>query len=181
MANHRDNATKDLKQIAFIDCDGVLTDGSMYYSTDGDILRRFNTKDSAGILLLQSMGLTPFVISAEKSEITHRRLEKLGIEGATGVKDKLTYARGKALEKNADLKNCIHIGDDIGDLELMKEVGISYCPSDAASYIKDVSSHILKERGGEGVIRAAALHLAESRGIAIQELVRKASLSIRSK
>lgn len=159
------------KALAFIDCDGVLTDGSMYYTISGDSMRRFNTKDSAGILLLKRMGFTPFLISAEETEITHKRMSKLGIQGETGILDKLAFAKSKAKENDIELAHCIHIGDDLGDIELLKEVGTSYCPSDAAPYVQEIVSHILPVRGGEGVVRSAALHLAESKSFSIDQLI----------
>ena len=161
----------NIHSIVFVDSDGVLTDGSMFYDKDGDYLRKFNTKDSAGFIILKAAGFYPYIISAENSDITRRRLSKLDLDGSVGDNDKLKIAKQVASKFSLDLSNCVHIGDDIGDITLMKSVGIALCPSDAASYVCSFCDNVLETCGGSGVMREAASYLLARKGIDIQDVV----------
>ena len=161
----------NIHSIVFVDSDGVLTDGSMFYDKAGDCLRKFNTKDSAGFLILKAAGFYPYLISAENSDITRKRMSKLELDGSVGDVDKLKIAKQVASDLSLDLSNCVHIGDDIGDIALLKSVGIALCPSDAAAYVRKFCDCILETRGGSGVMREAASYLLARKGIDIQDVV----------
>jgi len=144
-------------KIFLTDLDGVLTDGGMYYSEDGTELRKFNTRDGMGFQLLKNEGIKTGIISSEDSIISKHRAKKLNVDylsiGEFGI-GKLEYVKEISAKSNIELSEIAYIGDDINCIELLKAVGISACPADANSKVKQIDNiFILKKRGGEGVVR----------------------------
>ncbi|MBB4823637.1 N-acylneuraminate cytidylyltransferase [Sporosarcina luteola] len=139
------------------DCDGVLTDAGMYYSKEGDALKKFNTKDGMGFALLKEHGVILAIITGENSEIVSKRAEKLGIEDVfLGCKDKVN-AMNELLEKyNLTYEDVGYIGDDINDKNLLKKVGVSFAVNDAVEEIKKTVDFITEKNGGMGAIREIA-------------------------
>ena len=136
------------------DCDGCLTDGGMYYSENGDELKKFNTCDGMGFSILQQKGIITGIITSEDVNLNRRRAEKLKLDIVeTGVKDKEKVIRSLSEKFNIPLCNICYIGDDINDLKAVKIVGFGCCPSNAMPEIKNVSKYITYTKGGEGVIR----------------------------
>ena len=136
------------------DIDGVWTDGGMYYDTKDIEFKKFNTKDSVGVLFLRLLKIPVAIITSENSPIVDRRAKKLEIEySLKGIKDKLSTANQLCQELNISIKNTAFIGDEINDLELLKNVGLSACPADAPNYIKNSVDWILENKGGDGVFR----------------------------
>jgi 3-deoxy-D-glycero-D-galacto-nononate 9-phosphatase len=148
--------TKNLKNIKifFTDIDGVWTDGSMYYHENGNESKRFNTYDSAGVLLLSILNIPLVIISSEQSKIVENRAKKLGIENVfLGVRNKLELANRIVENFNFKLSESAYIGDDLNDLSLLKSVGLSACPKNSIDLVKDNVNWILSKSGGEGVFR----------------------------
>lgn len=136
------------------DCDGCLTDGGMYYSEKGDELKKFNTRDGMGFEILRERGILTGIITSENVELNRRRAEKLKLDILElGCKNKLETIKRICEEKGILLENVCYIGDDINDLDAIKEVGFGCCPADAAREVRMVSDYITIARGGEGVIR----------------------------
>ena len=137
-----------------MDVDGVLTDGGMYYSKEGEVLKKFNTRDGMGIELLRKNGIIPAIITKEKSEIVLKRAEKLKIEEVyIGVEDKLEVVKRLIKKYNLSFEEIAYIGDDINDIPLLKKVGLSCCPFDAVDEIKKIVNYVCKTKGGEGAVR----------------------------
>jgi len=154
---------KKIKLFA-MDVDGVLTDGGMYYSIEGEVLKKFNTKDGMGIELLRKNNIIPVIISKEDSKIVLRRAEKLKIkEVYIGIKDKLNIIEKLKEKYNLKYENIAYIGDDINDLLVLKKVGLSFAPNDALPEIKQIVDHITFKKGGKGAVREA-IELILSRG-----------------
>lgn len=136
------------------DCDGCLTDGGMYYSEFGDELKKFNTRDGMGFSLLRDKNIIIGIITSEDVKLNTRRAEKLKLnELISGCKDKLAAVLSLCKKYHCTLENVVYIGDDINDIELLKRVGFSCCPSDAMPQVKQVVNYISKYSGGQGVIR----------------------------
>lgn len=136
------------------DCDGCLTDGGMYYSENGDELKKFNTRDGMGFALLRQKGIITGIITSEDVELNRRRAAKLKLDILeSGCKDKLTVIKSICNERGLGLNNVCYIGDDINDIEVIKAVGFGCCPSDAIQEVKDVAKYITNASGGTGVIR----------------------------
>ena len=108
-------------QLLCLDVDGVLTDGAMYYGADGEVLKRFDTRDASGLANIRGIGIEVAWITAEKSLITQARAHKLGIELLIeGRHDKLEAARELAGELDRSLLDMAYMGDDWFDVPLLK-------------------------------------------------------------
>lgn len=136
------------------DCDGVMTDGGMYYSENGDELKKFNTRDGMGVQLLRERGILFGIITGEESELVKRRAKKLkACECYTGVKDKLAVYEEIKKKYNLCDSEIAYIGDDVNDISVLKRAGISCCPADAMEEVKKEVQYILPCNGGSGVFR----------------------------
>jgi 3-deoxy-D-manno-octulosonate 8-phosphate phosphatase (KDO 8-P phosphatase) len=146
--------TDSLPSLIITDIDGVWTDGGMYYDQMGNEWKKFNTSDSAGVIFAEKLGIEIAVITGEDTKIVARRCAKLQIENVyQGVKDKLTVAKQLCEKLNITLSEVAYIGDDIGDLLLLKKVGISGTPSSAQPYIKSEVDFVTQKAGGQGAFR----------------------------
>ena len=144
---------KDIK-LVLTDIDGVWTDGGMYYDQTGNEFKKFNTYDSAGILWCRLAGLKTGILTGENTDMVQRRADKLKVDYLfQGTKNKLEIARQLCLENKIDLHQIAYLGDDLNDMELLKEVGISACPSSAPKYVQAICQIVLEKRGGEGAFR----------------------------
>lgn len=145
-----------LKEIKLVltDIDGVWTDGGMYYDQTGNEWKKFNTSDSAGILFCRSLGIPVGIITGENTEIVKRRAEKLKIDYLyQGISDKLSVAKELCNKLNISLTQVAYIGDDIGDMELLKHVGFSCAPNNSPDYVKELVNYVTKKNGGDGAFR----------------------------
>jgi len=141
-------------KLVLSDVDGVLTDGGMYYSKDGEFLKKFNTRDGIGIELLLEIGIKTILITREKSEITISRGRKLKVEKTlSGILDKKKELEKICAEYNVSPQEIAYIGDDVNDLEIMKLVGFSCTPNDGINKVKENADYICKLNGGKGVFR----------------------------
>jgi len=139
------------------DVDGVLTDGGMCYSENGDEWKRFNVHDGMGIKLLQRAGLITALITQEQTKIVLRRGEKLAIpEVHQGVLDKLAILRDLAAKYGLTLQEVAYIGDDVNDLAALQAVGFSAAPADGLPPVRQAVHYVCKQKGGEGAVREVA-------------------------
>ena len=141
-------------KLILTDIDGVWTDGGMYYDQTGNEWKKFHTYDSAGVLFAHQNEIPVGIITGEDTEIVARRAAKLKINYLfQGVKNKLEVAENLCKELNISLDEVAYIGDDLGDIELLKNVGISATPNSAPEYVKKYSQMVMTKNGGEGVFR----------------------------
>ena len=138
-----------------MDVDGTLTDGKIYMSNNGEMMKAFSVKDGCGIHdLLIPLGIVPVIITGRQSKIVENRCKEIDIEKIfQGIKNKL-----EVLESlTNDLSKVAYIGDDINDLSCMtlikKSGGIIGCPADAADEVKKIADYISLKKGGEGAVR----------------------------
>lgn len=144
------------------DCDGCLTDGGMYYSEQGDELKKFNTHDGMGFALMKQKGIITGIVTSENVDLNRRRAEKLKLDILeVGCKDKATAVKRICEERNIDLSNVCYVGDDINDLEVIKMVGFGCCPADALPEVKEVAKYVSRAKGGNGVIREICNYVFE--------------------
>lgn len=136
------------------DVDGVLTDGTITITTDGDLLRSMSIKDGYALKTAIEQGYHVCIISGGSNEGVKKRLRALGITNIhLGVQHKT-----EVLDEYFDVygikpENTLYMGDDIPDLYAMKEVGLPTCPQDAAAEIKAISKYISHRKGGKGCVR----------------------------
>jgi N-acylneuraminate cytidylyltransferase len=139
------------------DVDGVMTDAGMYYSEQGDELKKFNTRDGMGFELLRNAGIKTAIITTEKTRIVEERAKKLNIDYVNqGLKNKgkLMAIQEICQIEKIELSNVAYIGDDINCIEALNHVGLAACPADAQTRIKEIPGIIiLQKKGGEGVVR----------------------------
>lgn len=121
----------------------------MYYSENGDELKKFNTRDGMGFALLKKQGILTGIITSENVELNRRRAGKLNLDFLEqGCIDKITAVTRICEECGIDLRNVAYVGDDMNDLDLIKSVGFGCCPSDAVEQIKDVAKYVTNKRWG---------------------------------
>lgn len=143
-----------LPKLILTDIDGVWTDGGMYYDQTGNEWKKFHTYDSAGVLFAHRLGIPVGILTSENTEIVKRRAIKLNIDYLfQGVKDKLSKALEICNLMNITIDDVAYIGDDLGDLELLKAVRWAGVPQNAPSYVRCLSRVPLSKGGGEGVFR----------------------------
>ena len=140
------------------DVDGTLTDGGMYYSENGDELKKFNTRDGMGFQLLREAGIKTGIITSEETQIVARRAAKLKVDYLIqGKRDggKLAAAQELCNKLGITLQEVAYIGDDINCLELLSNVGFAACPINASEKVKMIPSiKIIDCKGGDGCVRA---------------------------
>lgn len=143
-----------LPKLILTDIDGVWTDGGMYYDQTDNEWKRFNTSDSAGVLFAHRLNIPIGIITGEDTQIVARRAKKLRIDYLyQNVHDKLGVAKSLCEELGITLEDIAYIGDDIGDISLLQEVGIAGVPANAPDYIRALGNVQLTKNGGEGVFR----------------------------
>ena len=149
-----DELGKKIK-LLLMDCDGVLTDGRLYFSARGEELKIFHVRDGQGLVLWHRAGFQSGIISGrDAGEIIRKRSNELGIR----------YVYVKSPDKIADFEKIIaeagitpdevaFVGDDVGDLGLMKRVGFAVAVADAVTEVREVADYVTKTKGGYGAIR----------------------------
>ena len=141
-------------RVAFFDVDGVLTDGGLYMSEQGETLKRFNTLDGHGLKLLQKAGITPAVITGRDSPALRCRLTALGITHAHyGTEDKRPAAEATLKALGLDWLQAAAMGDDWPDLPVMRRAAFSCAPPQAHVEVKAAAHHITVAQGGRGAAR----------------------------
>ncbi|HNY44541.1 MAG: HAD-IIIA family hydrolase [Bacteroidales bacterium] len=137
------------------DVDGVLTDAGMYYSENGDELKKFCTHDGMGIKLLKEKGVKVGIITTEDRQLNRNRANKLKLDyHFHGETNKLETIKNLCKELNISLSEVAYIGDDVNDFELLSAVGLAACPANSVEKIKNIPNIIhLTKKGGEGAVR----------------------------
>jgi len=139
-----------------LDVDGVFTDGSVFYSKDGELSKQFDMRDGMGLEILRETGVEVMVMTSEQSEIVAQRMKKLKIKDVfLGVKDKYAYLNKIVIEKSLSLNNIAYVGDDVNDLANICSVGWSLIPKNATLIVKQYADVILPYNSGNGAIRSA--------------------------
>ena len=142
-------------KIVLSDVDGVLTDAGMYYSENGDELKKFCTYDGMGFQLLRKAGIKVGILTSEDRMLNRKRSEKLSLDfDFHGAKDKLQIVKDLCVREGVSMNQIAYVGDDINCFELLSNVGVSACPQNAVDKIKLIPEIIiLNKRGGQGVFR----------------------------
>lgn len=157
-------------RLVLFDVDGVLTDGSLVFSKDGEVLKKFNVRDGLAVALLRAHGIRVGVLSGKSSGPLDYRVTQLGLDVAiSGRLDKLEALRGIVESESVEYSAVAYVGDDVPDLPLAGRVGIFYAPSDAHLLVRKRADHVLTMRGGYGAGREAAEHLLMSSGMTLEE------------
>lgn len=137
-----------------LDVDGVLTDGAIMITTEGEMYRTMNTKDGFALKTALESGFKVCVISGGTNEGVRSRLEGLGLTDVfLGAHNKVEVMNEYMNAHNIKRENVLFMGDDIPDYYVMQEVGLPCCPQDAVPEIKAISKYVSHKKGGKGCVR----------------------------
>jgi 3-deoxy-D-manno-octulosonate 8-phosphate phosphatase (KDO 8-P phosphatase) len=151
-------------RLLILDVDGVLTDGRLYYGARGEALKVFHVRDGLGLKLLADAGVTVAVISGRRSSMTGARCRELGVKHlAQGVTDKLAAFRRLRRRLRLASGSCACVGDDVSDIPLMREVGLSFAVADAHPQACGAAQVVTRLSGGAGAVREVCDFLLEAR------------------
>ena len=167
-----ENKASEIK-LLLTDVDGVLTDAGMYYSENGDEIKKFNTHDGMGLQLIQQKGIKTGIITSEDTKMVERRFKKLKLDYLYQGKregGKLASALEICKKEGITLANVAYVGDDVNCLELLSNVGLAACPANALEAIKQIPGIIqLNKKGGEGCVREfTEMILKQTNGVSEQ-------------
>ena len=150
---------KKLKKIRLLisDVDGVLTDGGMYYSEKGEILKKFNAKDGMGVEILLRSKVKTILLTRENSNIVKKRGSKIKAAATyIGTFNKESQLQKICKKFQVSLAEIAYIGDDLNDLEIMRLVGFAAVPSDGIKDLRKIADYVCKNNGGNGAFREIA-------------------------
>jgi 3-deoxy-D-manno-octulosonate 8-phosphate phosphatase (KDO 8-P phosphatase) len=159
---------KKAKKIKAIltDVDGVLTDGGIYFSSNGEEIKKFNVKDGQIVSFLQQENIFVGIITGRKSSIVETRVEELNLDYfQQGIANKFNSFKLFQIKFNLKNSEIAYIGDDINDIPIFKKCGLSATPKDSRKYIKKHVDYVTKSNGGKGAFRDFADFILESKGL----------------
>ena len=138
-----------------MDCDGVLTDGRLYFSERGEEMKVFDVRDGQGIVSWHKAGFKSGIISGRGAkEIIQCRADELGMGIVrTSSRDKVADVEEIIRQLGISFENVAFIGDDIGDLDAMKRVGFAVAVGDAVDEVKSIAAYVTRAHGGRGAVR----------------------------
>ena len=141
-------------KLLVLDVDGIMTDGGLYYTESGEIVKKFNVKDGLGIKRLINAGVEVAIISANSSEATLHRANRLNVQHVfINAKDKLAILKGLCEQLNISLSEVASMGDDLSDLPVMKAVGFPMTVADAMPENINSAQYVTAKNGGQGAVR----------------------------
>ena len=146
------------------DFDGVMTDNKVYVDQNGKEMVQVNRADGLAVSEIKKFGIKQVIISTEKNPVVSARANKLNIPCLQGISIKKDALMEYCRKDNIDLKDVAYIGNDINDKDVMGVAGVTVCPVDAHESIKTISDHVLKTKGGNGVIRELLDLIIEQKG-----------------
>jgi 3-deoxy-D-manno-octulosonate 8-phosphate phosphatase (KDO 8-P phosphatase) len=157
-------------RLVLFDVDGVLTDGSLLFDSNGEALKKFNVRDGLAIALLRAHGIRSGVLSGKASGPLDHRIRQLGFDVAvTGSLAKSDAFEAIGREEGLENSAIAYVGDDVVDLPLAGRAGRFYAPSDAHPLVLRRADHILVARGGHGAGREVAEHVLASGGLSLEQ------------
>lgn len=141
-------------RVFFLDVDGVLTDGGLLFTAEGETSKRFNTLDGHGLKLLQKAGITPAVVTGRDSAALRARLSALGVQHARfGTEDKQPAAEEILQELGATWDQAAAMGDDWPDLPMMQRARFACAPPNAHAEVSGRAHYVTRAAGGHGAVR----------------------------
>ena len=147
---------KALKSVKLLCCDidGVMTDGGMYYGTEGQIMVKFNVLDGMGIKLIQNIGIKTCFVTMSNTKIIQSRADVLGIDYCfMGISDKKEKIEELIAELSISFNETAHIADDVNDLSLLSAVGCAVTVPNGVDEVKAAAKFVTSKAGGEGAVR----------------------------
>ncbi len=150
----------------FFDVDGVLTDGKIIYDDTGRESKQFNVKDGYIISHLKKAGILVGIITGRESKVVSNRAAELKLDFChQGIMDKHAVFEKLVQFHKLKKKQVAYIGDDINDLGVLRDCGLSACPADALDYVKTHVNVVTLAKGGQGVAREISDLVLASQGV----------------
>ena len=144
-------------KVLLTDVDGVLTDGGMYYSSKGDVMKKFHARDGMGVTLLRKKGIPTIIVTKEKTDMVRKWANKMKVvELFDGIQNKEKIVDVICKKYKVSVDQIGYIGDDVNDIELLKKVGFSATPKNGITKVQKIVDYICKKNGGEGAFREIA-------------------------
>lgn len=145
------------------DVDGVMTDGSLYFTPNGDEIKVFSSLDGHGLKMLQSAGIEVAIISGRRSRALELRAANLGISDLhMGVEDKLGCLHDLLARRQLSAAEAGYMGDDVVDLPILRACGFSAAPADAHDFVKQHVGYVARKAGGRGAVREVCDYLLDA-------------------
>lgn len=160
-----ENKCKKIK-VVLTDVDGVLTDGGMYYTKDGDIMKKFHTRDGMGVTLLRKNKIPTVIVTKESTMMVKAWAKNMKVSNLyDGIEEKEKIIEKICSEYKVKNEEVAYIGDDVNDMKLLAKVGVSFTPSDSIENVKNICDYICKTKSGQGVFREVADLILNSQNI----------------
>jgi 3-deoxy-D-manno-octulosonate 8-phosphate phosphatase (KDO 8-P phosphatase) len=152
-------------KLLLMDCDGVMTDGRLWLTTDGDEQKAFHARDGQGISLLHQAGLQTGIITGRRSAAVQRRAKDLKMSYVRQyAKDKVKALEEILAEADVTADECGFIGDDVSDIPVMNRVGFPVAVADAVEDTKQAAHYITALKGGQGAVREVCDLILKAQG-----------------
>lgn len=141
-------------RLLILDIDGVMTDGKLYFSAEGDCMKAFNSQDGLGLKMLMANDIQVAIISGRNSEIVTARADELGIsavyQGHTQKSIAFEHCRKKL---DIPSNQIAYMGDDVNDIPVLRAVALKLAPPNARPEVKKIAHYVTKASGGDGAVR----------------------------
>ena len=149
-----------------LDVDGVLSDGSLVYTSSGEELKSFSVKDGLGLTAARKSGIKLAIITARISPMVERRAKELHFDALLmGHANKTEALRTLCAEHQIDLETIAYMGDDLNDLGALQIVGLPMAPNNAVLEVKSLAKFISNANGGHGAVREAVEYILKNQGL----------------
>jgi 3-deoxy-D-manno-octulosonate 8-phosphate phosphatase (KDO 8-P phosphatase) len=153
MESHYKEKLKNIKVFIF-DVDGVLTNGDLFIFPNGKLVRKMNAKDGYALKLAMKKGYEIAIITGGREKEIEERLSKLGIKHIfLNSHNKISVMKDFLKNQKFKKEDVMYMGDDIPDMEVLQYVGLSCCPNDAVTDVKNICKYISYQKGGDGCVR----------------------------
>ena len=160
------NNSQNIK-LLILDVDGVLSDGKIFISNDGNEYKNFDVKDGLGLVLVQNTSIRIAIITGKSSRIVADRFTALGLDPEDilqGQKNKLNAYQTLKDKYKLEDNQIAYMGDDLPDITLMNKAGVSAAPSDCVTIVKDFADYNCQHKGGDGAVREFCEYLMKQSG-----------------
>lgn len=158
-------------RIVIFDVDGVLTDGTLYFTDSGEEIKAFNSRDGHGMKMLKASGVELAIITARESRSVKLRAENLNITLLyQGEKNKLKVFESLVTKLKLDMSSCAYVGDDLIDLPVMTRCGLSICVPSSPILVKKHAHYVTNSEGGQGAVREVCEMIMRSQGTLDEQL-----------
>jgi 3-deoxy-D-manno-octulosonate 8-phosphate phosphatase (KDO 8-P phosphatase) len=166
MSEHNDAIARAARvRLMIFDVDGVLTDGSLHFGPDGEVMKTFNVLDGHGMKLLQGAGVATAIISARQSPIVLRRAADLGIAHVMqGIHDKKEAFEELLRGTQTDAQHCGFVGDDVIDLPILTRVGFAASVPNGHAEVRSRVHYVTQAGGGRGAARELCDFILRAQG-----------------